>query len=371
MRGRLVFIAPFKPHRGGIADHSTQLRQSLAERYELEAIGYHEPFPYYLYPGEHLGDLRKRDGCLKGVEYPLSWHWPGAWLSTSEHISRIQPNAVLVAWWTYFFAPHLWLLCRRLRLAKVPVVFLCHNLSDHEGAAWKRWISLRILSCAHALIFHSAVEECKARHYFPQTPMLVYPHPLYDHFPIPEEPELPQRPLRLLFFGFVRPYKGLEDLVKAMELLDKVEVHLTIAGEWWGNQSTLRKRCRRLEDQGKCQLIDRYLSDSEAGRLIAGSHALVLPYRKATNSGILAHALQARKPVIATETGALPAGVDHGKSGILVPPACPQELAKAIQELQCMIESGHDFITAIERLTVTMTWGCLAHEIESFLRDKL
>ncbi len=359
----LSFLAPFAPHRGGIAAHSTCLRQALGKHFEVQSIGYYEPFPAKLYPGEYLGDLRQQPGNLKDVDYCLSWRLPGRWLQTATRVKQENTQVVLLAWWTFFFAPHIWLLCQRLHREKIPAVFLCHNLIDHEAAFWKRWLCLCALSSADAFIFHSSREQQLANNLLPATRSIVFPHPLYEHIAIPRNQTVYDGKLQLLFIGLVRPYKGLDDLLAAMELLDTDTIQLTIAGEWWGNQNKLLQRCRKLESSGRCRLIDHFVSDDELGFLIASCHAIILPYRQATNSGVLAHALHARKPVVATTAGALSMAVDHLQSGVLVPPSNPLALAEGIIKLKEMIMAGHDFSSAIQRIASNMTWDNLAKEI--------
>lgn len=365
---RIAIVGPFTPYRGGIASHTTRLREAMQQiGCETHSEAFRNPFPKWLYPGTHQGDLKQHKDCLPDVNYDLSYAWPGAWPRMTRRIVAFRPDAVVIPWWTFFFAPHVRQLSTRLHKHGIPTVFLCHNLFDHEGARWKQWISRKALSTATAFVFHSPEEARIAKSLYPETPSLVSPHPIYDHFPLSGHRTAPGERLELLFFGLVRPYKGLEDLIEAIELIGDRSIRLTVAGEWWAHQDSLKERCRNLEAEGRVRLIDRYLSDAEAAAAFQDCDAVILPYRRATNSGVLAHALQARKPVIVTKTGALPEMVTDGNSGLVVPPQSPRSLQDAIHQLGEMIEAGHDFQPAIERQCAELGWDVFAKRLVTFL----
>lgn len=364
---RITILGPFTPYRGGIAAHTTRLKQALEAHGPVQAEAYRNPFPKWLYPGEYPGDLKGHPDCLPEVHYDLSYLWPGAWPRVAKRILRASPDAVLIPWWTFFFAPHYFWLVRKLRRTDIPVIFLCHNFFDHEAAGWKKSLSLKALRQASGFVFHSAEEQALARNYFPHIPSLLSPHPLYDHLPAAKSSHAKGERLELLFFGLVRPYKGLEDLIEAIESIGDRSIRLTVAGEWWAHQDSLKERCRKLEAEGRARLIDRYLSDAEAATAFQDCDAVILPYRSATNSGVLAHALQARKPVIVTKTGALPEMVTDGNSGLVVPPGSPRSLQDAIHLLGKMIEAGHDFQPAIERQCSELGWDVFAKRLVTFL----
>ena len=367
---RVTIVGPFAPYRGGIAMHTTRLKQALESKCDVHAEAYRNPFPKWLYPGDYPGDLKGHPDCLPGVHYELSYVWPGAWPGVTGRILQAKPDVVLIPWWTFFFAPHYARLTRKLKRAGIPVVFLCHNFFDHESSWWKRWLSLRALRHAAGFVFHSPEEQARAESCFPQIPTLLSPHPLYDHLPLAERgDDVRNDRLKLLFFGLVRPYKGLEDLIDAIESMDDCDVHLTIAGEWWSGQEPLKRRCRDLEAAGRVRLIDHYVSDAQAAAAFQDCDAVVLPYRKATNSGVLAHALQARKPVIVTRTGALPKMVQDGESGLIVAPHSPRDLRRAIDRLGQMIRSGHDFTPSIEAQCRELGWDLFADRLTLFLSE--
>ena len=190
---------------------------------------------------------------------------------------------------------------------------------------------------------------------FPEAKVQFYPHPLYDHFP-PSDNALPRRSkLELLFFGLVRPYKGLDVLASTMEELKGLDVFLTVAGEWWTKDLSLRDR---LLATGQVEILDSYAPPSTVARLFTRADVVVLPYREATGSGVLSIAYHYAKPVIATRTGGFPDVVTDGVSGRLVPPGDPKALASAVREFLKAPPPGTP--EGVRETAVQMTWAGLA-----------
>ncbi|HAQ58894.1 MAG TPA: hypothetical protein DCR32_07790 [Opitutae bacterium] len=363
---KIAILGPLHPYRGGIAAHTTRLRKALQVKREVHTEAYRDPFPKWLYPGEHIGDLKEHPDTLEDVHYDLDYKLTGAWSTVTRRLIAERPDAVLIPWWTFFFSPHIWLLSRKLKRKKIPLVLICHNLFDHDSSKWKNWLSLQAIKQASGFICHSPEIETELAERFPTTPRLFYPHPIYDQFTQRDSSPADATTIQLLFFGLVRPYKGLDTLISALESYPG-KAHLTVAGEWWGEQSELLARCKSLEQQGRLTLLDHYIDDDAAGQLFADCHCVMLPYKKATNSGVLAHAIHMNKPAIASNTGAFPFCIKHGATGFLVPPDDVAELTNAIQQVQQMHCNAHDFAPAIESMAASMSWDTFADKVAEFI----
>jgi len=368
---RLGLVGPLHPYRGGIAAHTTRLRRELIELdVDVVTHAFCNPFPRILYPGEHVGNLAVHPERLHDVEYCLTYRWPRDWSTVYRALSADPVDAVIIPWWTFFFSLHVGWLSRKLQARGVPTVFLCHNLFDHEAAFYKKAATRWALREAAGFIFHSPDEAEKARQCFGEQHSLLFPHPLYDHFQLEKFPKDHDPSItRLLFFGLVRAYKGLEDLIDAFEQMHLEDLELTVAGEWWGRQEKLKNRCRGLASEGRLRLIDRFLTNQEAAAEFHRCDLVVLPYRRATNSGVLAHAIHECKPVVATRTGGLPLSVIDGKTGFLAEPENPASLAQAMEDAVERIRSGHDFNPAIKELASTMSWKEFSEKIVAFIDE--
>ena len=163
--------------------------------------------------------------------------------------------------------------------------------------------------------------------------------------------------LDLLFYGFVRPYKGLDLLVEAMALTAD-DVYLTIAGEFWDGERQIRERISALGLGSRVELRPRYHSEEETAELFARCDVVALPYRSATGSGVVPIAYHYNKPVIVSRVGGLPDVVHEGETGRLVEPGDVEALAAAIKSMTRT--EAESMIPAIQAMKSSMTWSSLA-----------
>jgi glycosyltransferase involved in cell wall biosynthesis len=247
------------------------------------------------------------------------------------------------------------------RRAGIPVVFLCHNVVDHESAAWKRRLARWVLGTSDRFVVHHQEGRRQLLEAFPGATVRVHPHPTHVAFPAAHG-TLPRRAaLELLFFGFVRPYKGLDVLIDAMALLRAHDTRLTVAGEFWSDVDPWRARIASLGLQERIELLPRYHSDEELAELFARADVVVLPYRSATGSAVIPLAYRYGKPVIASNVGGLGEVIHHGETGLLVEAASATELAKAIASMTPARAAS--MRPAIEALAASLTWEGLANAV--------
>lgn len=329
---RIALIGPVLPFRGGIAQYTTQLHRALSCKCALQTISYHRQYPAWLYPGKSDREPGKDSYLEPGVEYMLDAINPKSWLRAVSAVAAERCTLAVFDWWTLFWAPAIALMARRLRRRGVRVAFLCHNLFDHDAGSFKRSFSRRLLSSADTFIVHSSAQATLLRAHFPGKAVVVHPHPTYDRFP-PPATQLPKRGrLELLFFGFIRPYKGIDVLIDALARVNDTQVYLTVVGEPWGNPDELRKRIENMCAPNVELHLD-YVDDQTAANFFGRADLVVLPYRSATGSGVAAMAFHYDCPVLATRTGAFPDVIEEGKTGFLVAPGSVEELADAIRRL--------------------------------------
>lgn len=356
--GRAALVGPLPPFRGGIAQHTTMLYRALKREADLLAVSFTRQYPAWLFPGasdREPGVARLDDpACAYLIDSldPLSWR---------RAFGRIRdhgPELLLIPWWAVYWTPCLRYLAGRARKHGMEVRFFCHNVIDHEAAAWKTVLTRAALARGDSFVVQAETEAEKLRRAFPGKPVLVHPHPLYDQFPAAAGSLAPRAGLELLFYGFVRPYKGLDLLIEALGRLPEKAVHLTVVGEFWSGLDETRESIRRLGLEDRIELVPRYVSEQETAEYFARADALVLPYRGATGSGVLSLAYHYAKPVIATAVGGLPDVVREGETGHLVPPGDPAALAAAIAGLTR--DGAAAMAPAIRALALTMTWESLA-----------
>lgn len=348
------------PFRGGIAHYTDRLVGALAERCDVVPVSFRRQYPAWLYPGKsdvepHAGSERRKE-----IAYILDATSPRSLRRTADYIASSGCRLALFNWWTLFWAPGFAYVARRLRSKGIRTAFLCHNLADHDAGRWKKCVSEWLLGSADAYVVHTSEQAMALRQRFPGRPVVHRLHPVYDHFPAPER-KLPKRGrLELLFFGFLRPYKGLNVLVEALSRLQDHEVFLTVAGEAWGNAEAL---CARLRTLGapNLELLPEYIDPTRAADFFGRADVVVLPYLTATGSGVATVAYHYRKPVLATRVGGLKDSVIPSRTGWLVEPDSPTALASAIAAIDR--QAAQAMVPSIDEFCRHHTWAAMADSI--------
>lgn len=332
-RAKLAVIGPVVPFRSGIAQHTTGLVRALAPRAELRVTSFSRQYPQWLFPGESDRDPAAAPLSEPPVAYDIDSLDPTTWRRAARRLAAFAPDALVLPWWTFLWGACFGYLARFARRRGIAVVFLCHNVVDHEASWWKARVTRAVLGQGSSYLCHSAEAARALQEMFPGRGVVSCPLPIFDHFPEPRV-ALPRRaPLELLYFGIVRPYKGVDVLVEALGRLRDLPLHVTVAGEFWSGRSELEARIRRLGLEDRVEVIPRYVSDGEAADLFARADAVVLPYRAASGSGVVGNAYHFGKPVLVTSVGGLPDVVVEGETGWVVPPEDPEALAECIRSL--------------------------------------
>lgn len=362
-RKRIVLIGPFLPFRGGIAQHTTMLYRAMRELVDVRAISFSKQYPAWLFPGASDRDPAYEGYREDGVEYILNSLNPLSWSRALRKCKEYMPVRVVIPWWTVYWAPCFWYLARGFRRSGIRVVYFCHNVVEHESSFWKRWLTKRVLREGEEFVVHTRVDKENLLAFLPQADVRIQAHPIYAQFPRPKG-VLPRRAkLELLFFGFVRPYKGLDNLIEALGMVKGADVFLTIAGEFWEGEASARKRIDELGLSDKVEIVPNYLTDDQVAEHFSRADIVVLPYRSATGSGVVPLAYHYCKPVIVTEVGGLPDVVEDGRTGFVVPRDRPRELAAAIEKMTPEVIATMK--TAIESKKQELTWEALAEAVTS------
>jgi glycosyltransferase involved in cell wall biosynthesis len=369
---RVALIGPVFPYRAGIAYCTTRLAEELG----ADVVSFKRQFPKRFYPGGD--DVDPTLPRFEGARFLLDIVNPVTWIRTAFLLRRERPDAVIFVWWVWVWAlPYLTLIALLPR--KTRVILQCHNIGDKEPAGWKRMLTNRVLRRGDVLVVHAKSEAEDARRRLGEIPVPVpsprgsgergrvrgrasgereAPHP--DPLPTAVRPRqgegsaasrivttfLPvhelggaipsradaRRALGLdgnvvLFFGHVRPFKGLDIALRAWRELAS-EVTLVVAGEaWWKGEEAYRALAAGLAN---VRFDFRFIPDAEIATYFAACDVVLAPYRIEAQSGVALTAFHFARPVIATAVGGLPEIIEEGLNGMLVPPEDPGALARAI-----------------------------------------
>jgi glycosyltransferase involved in cell wall biosynthesis len=339
------------------------LHRTLKAQSDLVTISFKRQYPWWLYPGS--SDREPGYGGYRepGVNYLLDALNPLSWLKACQEFINHAPRAVIIPLWTVFWVPSFGFITKYLMKRNIPVMFLCHNVSDHEPTSWKGALirkgalTRHLISQGGSFLVHSKAEATALEAIVPHARIGVHPIPIFHQFPEAKN-DFPRRArLELLFFGIIRPYKGLDVLIEAMHHLKGEDVFLTVVGEWWRKNNGVRKLISASGLQDQLEVVDRFVPEQEVAEYFARSDVVVLPYRSATASGVVPLAYHYEKPVIATDVGGLPEVVEDRVSGRLVPPENPVALAGAIREF--LSTSPTSMRAGVTKVAERMTWDGL------------
>jgi len=375
---KIDLIGPSYPFKGGISYYSTLLFKHLKTKHTARFFSFKRQYPRFLYPGKTDRDLSHSPLKDDEAQPLLDSLNPLSWLNVAVKIMRNKPDMTIFPWWVVFWAPQFLTIIFLLKLlSKTKILFICHNIVEHETHRIKYLISKWILSRGDCFIVHSEEEKERLIKLTGKTEVSVCFHPTYEVFNPGEMPkanarkklELDEENI-ILFFGYVREYKGLKYLLEAMPLiLEKIDARLIIAGEFWEGKDFYLRLIDRLNIRNKLSIIDRYIPNEEVPYFFYACDIVVLPYTSVTGSGLVQLAFGFNKPVVVSRIGALSEVVRDKETGFLVPPENPQAIAEAV--LNFFRESSRDEMpVSIKRDKDKFSWEHLVNSIEDFGRHE-
>lgn len=382
-RLRISMVGIAHPMRGGIAQYTAILARELARRHEVSLVSFTRQYPSLLFPGKSQIDTSESpmrfpaDPVVDSIG-PLSW------LRAGRRIAEFAPDGIVYKYWMPFFAPAFGTILRRARklCRKRPFrsVMVVDNLIPHERRPMDMQLTRYVMNATDAYIVQSGAVREDLLRLDPGARFLEVPHPVYNLFgeriPKPEarrrlglDPEAPV----LLFFGFIRAYKGLDILIRAMQKIRKgmqgpIAPRLLVLGEFYEGRAETAALVRDLGLEDAVTILDQYVPDEEVGPYFSAADVVVLPYRSATQSGIVQIAYQFERPVICTDVGGLSEVVLDGRTGFVIPPESPDLLADAVlRYYRGNLEA--DFEAAIREEKTKYSWDRLVEAVETLVRE--
>lgn len=369
---QVVLIGPTYPFRGGISHYTTLLYQHLGKRHKGLLISFKRQYPAFLFPGRTDRDPSQQP-LRAPAEYLLDPLNPVTWLRTARRIQQVTPDVVIIKWWVPFWGIPFAVIARLVhRWTKARIVYVCHNVAPHESTLFDRALTRLALSQGDVFIVLSQTSQQLLRDMLPDAQVHLTPLPIHDGFAntrVPKQDARRQIGLAidqpvLLFFGFVRPYKGLAYLLDALARLNmKTRPHLLIVGEFWEDKERYLAQITEHGLGEHVTIIDRYVPDEEVGLYFSACDVVVLPYASTSQSAVMSLAYGFGRPVITTSTAAPPKDSHGPTSSLIVPPRDSQALAEAIGKF--FNSSLHaEQVQALEAARRYFSWERLVDLIE-------
>ena len=332
---RIALLGPAHPLRGGIAQYTGSLYGELQRRHQVRIYSFRKLYPRLLFPGSSELDRSPSAWRVPSTRLlrPLA---PWSWAATARRVAAWEPQLLVFQWWHPFFGPAYADLIRRFgRRSAAVILFLCHNVFPHERMG-SRLLETMLVRMAFRRVDGFLVQSQdlarQVREFRPTVPVQRVYHPSYSFYRRwDSESTRPGEKPRILFFGNIRAYKGLDVLIEAFARVRReLEAELVVAGEFYSDPGPLKKRVRALGLEGEVRWTGAYVPNREVPALFRRAHVVALPYRSATQSGIVPLAYQFGVPVIASDVGGLSEVVRDGRTGLLFPAGDSDRLASLL-----------------------------------------
>jgi glycosyltransferase involved in cell wall biosynthesis len=334
---KIVIVSPAYPLRGGIAHSAGLLYKELAKDHEVILITFKRQYPNFLFPGKSQTELVEASDRIS-TEVILDSINPFNWNFTAKRIIDFKPELVIFKHWLPFFGPcYGWIARKIQKNSAAKLMAVCHNIIPHERRIGDKTLSKYFLKKIDYFIPLSDQVK-KDLFLFVINPVYkLLPLPVFSLFGERVDKEEAKKYLNimdknvLLFFGFIRDYKGLDVLIEAFALVRKeMDVKLIVAGEFYEPEEKYLNLISKYHLENSIILKKDFIPTSEVKYYFSASDAVVLPYKSATQSGIVQVAVNFCMPVISANVGGIGEVIEDGKTGYVVEKENPEKFAKAI-----------------------------------------
>ena len=337
---KIIVLGTAHPYRGGLAAFNERLaHQFVEEGHDVEMVTFTLQYPGFLFPGKTQFTDAPAPKALP-ISRKVNSCNPFNWLKVGKTIRKKNPDLVIFAYWMSFFAPCYGTIARQIRKNHhTKCIGLIHNMIPHEPNILDKLFPGYFVGAMDGFtaLSDSVVHDIEKFDH-KSTPKRFSPHPIYDHYGalIPKNEaiqllQLDQNFKYVLFFGFIRGYKGLDLLLEAFadKRLKDLGVKLVVAGEFYGSPKPYMDQIDSLKIADRVVLKTDYIPDEEVNRYFRACDIVAQPYKSATQSGVTQIAFHFEKPMLVTNVGGLPEIVPNGKIGYVVEPNA-QQIADAL-----------------------------------------
>lgn len=326
---KIIIVGPAHPYRGGLATFNECMAQQFQkDGAQVSVETFTLQYPSFLFPGktQYTTDAAPNDLLIRRSVHSVN---PFNWIKVGRRLRKENADLVLLRYWMPFMAPCMGTIGRMIRKnKKTKVVGLIDNMIPHEKRIGDNLLSRYFVNSMDAFVVLSDSVKEELRQFDQVKPCLVTPHPTYDHYGnLLSKAEaanllgLDASMRYILFFGFIRDYKGLDVLMRAYadKRMEQRNIRLIVAGEFYNNADKYHALEKELGLEGKIHWFSDYIPNEEVTRFFSVADLVVQPYKTATQSGISQMAYHFEKPMVVTAVGGLPEIVPHGKVGYVVP----------------------------------------------------
>jgi len=381
---RVAVVGPTHPIKGGISHYTTLLARALRKDHDVLFVSYAYQYPEIIYPGR--GQTSDDNNPII-EEAEFLWHTLQPWSLTkiAKRMKEFDVDCVVLTWVTHFFGWHIATLAKQIKKqVGCPVLLLCHNVKQHEDRPLETPLTRMAYEAVDGFIVHSEEDKTNLLKFIPDAKVIKNFHPTYDIFASVSQWNkndarsslgIPDDTPMVLYFGAVRPYKGLKWLIKAApEIIKNIPgCQIWCVGDYWDGPAEFLSSADELgvlfdessPENGGVVILDAYIPNEEVGKYFAATDLVVLPYESATQSGIVQIAYGFEKPCMVTNVGGLPEVVLDNKTGYVIPPLDSDTIAeKTVEYFSLDAEKRARFVDEIMEWRKVFDWEHMVSTIE-------
>jgi D-inositol-3-phosphate glycosyltransferase len=366
---KIIIISPAYPLRGGIAASAERLAQAMQlAGHQVLIVSFSLQYPNFLFPGktQFSSDAAPNDLTIKTLINSVN---PFNWLKVGWQLAQEAPDQVVCRFWMPFFGPCLGTILRVMQFfssKKIKITALVDNIIPHEKRMGDRFLSNYFVgACDDFVVMSNSVAD-ELRSFTKNKAIRYSPHPIYDNYGEPinknearKQLNLPENASILLFFGFIRAYKGLDLLLEAMAKTKSTNLHLIVAGERYEDWQPYQSIIDQHHLAKKVHLFPDFIPSESVKCYFSAADLVVQPYKSATQSGISQIAYHFEQPMIVTNVGGLSEIVKNGVSGYVVEPNAI-EIANAIDDF---FENKKDWKAGVREEKKRFSWENLVNSL--------
>jgi glycosyltransferase involved in cell wall biosynthesis len=363
------------PLRGGIAHYIALLYEYLKKKHDVSVVTFKLQYPKIFFPGKSQDEKGGNTAKIETKQLINSVN-PFNWILSAYYLIKLNPDVMIFKYWMPFFAPCYAIISMIVKIfRKVKIIYICDNLIPHERRFGDIFLTKFAFRFVDGGIVQSSAVEKDFISLFPKKKFVNVPHPIYTIFGESYSKKESRSLINvndekiILFFGYVRSYKGLNVLLSAMPfVLDKIKLRLMIVGEFYGDYEKYLDKIKLLKLENAITIVSDYVPNEDVGKYFSASDIVVLPYISATQSGIVQIAYNFDKPVIATDVGGLSEVIINNKTGYIVKSQNPKLLADAIIRFY-EENKENEFVANVIEEKKKYSWDYMVEGVEKLIRN--
>ena len=368
---KIILIGPFPPYRGGISLFNHSLANEFEKEHDVHRISFSLQYPKVMFPGksqfsEFQGKPSKK--LINSIN-------PVTWKNTANYINSINPDLVIFQYWMPFFAPAFNSIAKNIRRGcDAKILVNCNNVIPHETNLADNLMTKSFFkNCDYFMVMSSEV-EADLKSIISKPKYRKVPHPLYNFFGKKVSKQKSRKELKLgdekliLNIGLIRDYKGLDILIESAKTIKtKIDnFKIIVVGECYTSEKTFVDLAKKFNVTDCIDFRFEFIPDDKVKYYFSAADLIVLPYRSASQSGIVPIAYHFDKPVIVSNVGGLPEVVEVGESGFVCEPT-PNDLSKSI--INFFDHDLNQFTEFISEYKMNFSWSSFVKNIISLSKE--